>query len=167
MKKIITLLIIYLMLPMIAFADDFKPYNVEVKEQDGAVALNEAEEPVIIKHEEILVVIGKTTKNEKEYLIVNDINGNLYYIEEKNIALLPDITEQPAKNDISIDLAGKEAEKSDGGTTISSKDVIERTELSEIEIVLMILGGGFTLSLVLIALKNKIVKPEPTPTTEN
>lgn len=167
MKKILILFILTMLLPLTIYAEEFDKYEVKITEEKGAIAYNSNNEPQILPYEEILVVINKTVENEKEYFIVEDINGYQFKIESKSVKRLDEIeaTEMSSSNEISIDLAGRQ-EQEPGGTKISSEDVIETSQLNSVEIVLIIIGGGVTLSFVVIAIKNRILlKKSETPTT--
>ena len=170
MKKILILFILTMLLPLTIYAEEFEKYEVKVIEEKGAIAYNSNNEPQILPYEEILVVINKTVENEKEYFIVEDINGYQFKIESTCVKRLDEIelleaTEMSSSNEISIDLAGKK-EQETGGTKISSDDIVPSTQLNSVEIVLIIVGGGVTLSFVVIAIKNRILlKKSETPTT--
>ena len=169
MKKILILFILTMLLPLTIYAEEFEKYEVKIIEEKGAIAYNSNNDPQILPYEEILVVSNKTVENEKEYFIVEDINGYQFKIESKYVKRLDEIeleaTEMSSSNEISIDLAGRQ-EQEPGGTKISSEDVIETSQLNSVEIVLIIIGGGVTLSFVVIAIKNRILlKKSETPTT--
>ena len=158
MKKILILFILTMMLPLTIYAEEFEKYEVKIIEEKGAIAYNSNNEPQILPYEEILVVVNKTVEQEKEYLIVEDINGYQFKIESKYVKKLGEIeeAEMSSSYEISIDLAGKQ-EQEPGGTKISSDDIVAPTQLNWIEIVLIITGGGLTLSFVIIAIKNRIL----------
>ena len=158
MKKILILFILTMLLPLTIYAEEFEKYEVKIIEEKGAIAYNSNNEPQILPYEEILVVVNKTVEQEKEYLIVEDINGYQFKIESKYVKKLGEIeeTEMSSSYEISVDLAGKQ-EQEPGGTKISSDDITAPTQLNWVEIVLIITGGGLTLSFVIIAIKNRIL----------
>jgi hypothetical protein len=165
MKKILILFILTL-IPLRVYAEEFAKYNVKITDENGAIAYNESGEPQILPYEEILEVINTVTENEKEYLIVKDINGYQFKIEPKYVNNLEEIeaSDLNSSNEISVDLAGKQ-EQEIGGTKISSDDIVAPTQLNWVELVLIIVGGGVTLSFVIIAIKNRILlKKNQTPT---
>ena len=119
MKKILILFILTLVLPLTIYAEEFEKYEVKIIEEKGAIAYNSNNEPQILPYEEILVVVIKTVEQEKEYLIVEDINGYQFKIESKYVKKLGEIeeTEMSSSYEISVDLAGKQ-EQEPGGTKI-------------------------------------------------
>ena len=169
MKKKL-LFIIVLLFPILVYAEEVVPYDIKITNEAGAIAFDETKTETIIKYEEVVKVVARETIDEQEYLKVVDINNKTFYVLEKDTKLLIDPTNPetpPAHNDIAIDLAEKEPELDSGtGKTISSGDMQTFGEMNAIEIVFAIVGGGVTLSLILIALKNKLIK-EQNPSTEN
>ena len=162
------LFIIVLLFPILVYAEEVVPYDIKITNEAGAIAFDETKTETIIKYEEVVKVVARETIDEQEYLKVVDINNKTFYILEKDTKLLIDPTDPATAsphNDIAVDLAGKEPEKdSETGKTISSGDMQTFGEMNAIEIVFAIVGGGVTLSLILIALKNKLVlKENPNP----
>ena len=147
MKKLILLII--LLFPFYVKAE-FEKYEAVIINENNTT-LDADYNPVILDKGKILTIIDTINYDGVDRLIGLSQDQVTYYVLETDIEVF-DPTELDTTREVSIDLAGKKDEEN------TPQVVATNRSMTPFEIVVFILSGALSLSLIVIVIKNAVTK---------
>jgi len=147
MKKLILLII--LLFPFYVKAE-FEKYEAVIINENNTT-LDADYNPVILDKGKILTIIDTINYDGVDRLIGLSQDQVTYYVLETDTEVF-DPTELDTTKEVSIDLAGKKDEEN------TPQVVATNRSMTPFEIVVFILSGALSLSLIVIVIKNAVTK---------